>query len=361
MLLLFYTYLFRDEKFAPWLATIVLMLEIVALNSLIALNGAASNPFSMILLVPLVLGLMVLPAVWASVIILVSLGGQISQLYLPSVHAGNTTMAAHSQNMIIGFVLTSLLITAVVTYFRYQLNQQSRALQILRERQLRDEQLLAIGTAAAQLTHDAASPIQTAQLLIEEAQEAGSVTLVNDIDEQFQRLQAMLDEWRNVADDVRLARFVPFHPAEVIRSLRHVVMLARPESQITWPQLPDVQNSQIYADRTLLPALSSILLNACEASERAGDGWVSFSLKITDDTWRLIFINKVNDADSLRLDALGKRLVTSQTGSGVGAAISNATIEKFGGLVQWSHSNDKAVTEITLPARTIAYAQQVTG
>ena len=351
MFLLIYTWLARHTPPSPMLSTIILLVEIVALNSLIAINGAASNPFSMVLLVPLVLGLMLLPLSWASAVIVFSLAGQITQLYLPQSSHSDASMMVHAQSMIVGFVMTTLLITAVVVHFRRQLGRQSQALQIARERQLRDEQLLAIGTAAAQLTHDAASPIQTARLLAEEARESNDITLVEDIDQQIQRLQHMLDNWRAVADDVRQANLVAFEPRALIRSLRHVVALARPESEIEWPTVPSSQISVVFADRTLLPALTSIILNACEASERARGGAVSFSVNIQPDYWRLVLINKVCTQDKIRLETLGQRLVPSQHGSGAGAALSNATLEKFGGEVRWSHHQNSAMTEIRLPAQ----------
>ncbi|WP_137168413.1 sensor histidine kinase [Salinimonas lutimaris] len=349
MLLLLFTYLLRQRPLNHGLACLLLLLEITLLNTVIALNGAATNPFSMVLLVPLVIGLMLLPVTWALAVVIASIAGQLTQLYLPRLHAHNMEMAAHAHSMIIGFVLTSVLIAAVVAYFRLQLSRQNAALHTLRERQLRDEQLLAIGTAAAQLTHDAASPVQTIRLLLEEAQETSEAAVLPELEEQFHRLEHMLIQWRDVADDVREARTTRFTPKEVVRSLRHIMALARPEALIQWPAQHQQQGSCIMADRTLLPALTRILLNACEAGSKTADPQVQVTLICGADSWQLTFINAADPAHASTLMHLGSRLVDSESGSGAGAILSNATIEKFGGQVHWYYANGFVTTHIQLP------------
>ncbi len=150
---------------------------------------------------------------------------------------------------------------------------------------------------------------------------------------------------------VKKPPFWPDEPQALIRALRHVVVLARPESEIEWPAMSSSLVSVVYADRTLLPALSSIIINACEASERAHGDKVKFSVTIETEHWRLVLRNKVSAADKIRLQALGQRLIASQHGIGAGAALSNATVEKFGGEVRWSHHQNSAMTEIRLPAQ----------
>lgn len=351
MLLLLITAIFGPRRLPNSVATLLLLLEIITLNAVIALNGAASNPFSMVLLVPLVLGLMWLPLGWSIVVLAGSIAGQLSQLYLPQLHTHNASLAEHGQSMIIGFVLTCGLISAVVAYFRWQLNRQTVALHTLRERQLRDEQLLAIGTAAAQLTHDAASPVQTIRLLLEEIHHPSPHPVLTEIEEQFRRLETMLHDWRTIADDVRQARLNQYYASDVFKALRHTLALARPESAINWPAAQVPATSVVIADRTLLPALTSIVLNACEANDEVCEDPVNISLAITPAYWQLEIENQSSQVAEGQLQLLGNRLVNSQTGSGAGAVLSNATIEKFGGQVRWYYRSGAVITTITLPAK----------
>ncbi|QJR81655.1 hypothetical protein CA267_013205 [Alteromonas pelagimontana] len=351
MLLLFVGYCYRQQRLPLWLSLGLLLFEIGLFNAFIALNGAASNPFSIILLVPLVLGLMLLPPPLAVFILAISISGQILQLYLPHFDGHSSAMVGHSRSMIVGFVVTSFLITAVVFYFRFQLLQKTAAIHKLRERQLRDEQLLAIGTAAAQLTHDAATPIQTSRLIIEEAKEALSLALITELDEQFTRLENLLLNWRCVADDVREARLSAYCPKKLMQSLRYIVAVASPEYQVKWPEIAGNNASRVMADPTLVPALSSIVLNACEAKHLQSHSSVTISLVIADDHWLITVINPVSEVKQEHLAVLGSRIVASEKGTGIGAVVSNATIEKFGGKVTWAYDPDCVVTSIYLPAQ----------
>ena len=349
MLLLFITAILAPYRLAHSVAAALLAIEIVGLNFIVALNGAATNPFSMVLLVPLVLGLMLLSKGWAVAILLLSIAGQLAQLAFPELHSSDGMLAVHSQNMIVGFVLTCILITAVVAYFRLQLSRQSLALHTLRERQLRDEQLLAIGTAAAQLTHDAATPVQTIRLLLEELHQAPQPLTLAEIEEQFSLLESMLKNWRRVADDVRESRQTRFTAGEIVQTLRHTIALARPESHIDWPEEHEFKGPAICADRTLLPALTSILLNACQAHDPDTRRPVTLVLCLTSHTWQFTITNVTKALDSEHLRVLGSQLVPSHTGSGAGAVLSNATIEKFGGEVRWQQHHHTVTTEIILP------------
>ncbi|NVK54831.1 MAG: HAMP domain-containing histidine kinase [Alteromonadaceae bacterium] len=350
MLLLIYL-LYSGGRRPP--VSIILMtvvVEILLVNASIAVNGAASNPFSSILLVPLVLGLALLPFKYGLAVLGISIAAQGAQLVLPTAHRHGDMMQQHAQGMIVSFILTSLLIATVILYFRLQLSAKAAAIQKLRERQLRDEQLLAIGTAAAQLTHDAATPIQTMHLILEELQETPSASLVDDLSVQFRQLQHLLHNWRQVADDVRESRISAFSASDLIRGIRRILLLARPEADINWPAPDKELAASVTADRTLLPALSSIVINACDAANGAP---VKVTTWLDADTLCFKITNPVSADKTLPPDFLGARLVESQTGFGAGAILSNATIEKFGGKVNWNSDNQHVITIITLPRETI--------
>ena len=335
MLLLLFLLIFGRRRIPTGITLLLALLEIGLVNLSIALNGAASNPFSSILLVPLVLSLMLLPFKAGFVVLAISILGQALQLIVPATGHHSAMMQSHAQGMVLSFILTSLLVTTVIFYFRLQLGAKSAAIQQLRERQLRDEQLLAIGTAAAQLTHDAATPVQTMGLILEELADSRDLTLLAELQRN----------WRGVADDVREARTSEFSPVNLIRAIRHLIILARPEAQINWPQqMP--HNGCIQGDRTLIPALANIVINACDA---AASEAVNFSIDANSALLRLTVTNPVSHNTAFPKELLGSRFIHSESGFGVGAVLSNATIEKYGGKVSWEKSGNQVTTVIELP------------
>lgn len=351
MLLLLVLAFQRNIREKPWLMLLLLSVEVVGINSLIAINGAASNPYNAILLVPLVLAFMLLPLLQAALLLLLSILAQALQVFLLPEHGHHQgMMQEHSYAMVGSFILTSLLVGAVVCYFHLQIANRDTRLQKLRERQLRDEQLLAIGTAAAQLTHDVATPAQSIRLLLEEGGEQQcNQDWLATVDREFQRIEQQLLNWRNIADDVREKRQHRYALNELTHSLTQLIQIARPEADIKWHTECDAKQYVILADRTLLPALTSVIINACEAASNSENKRVNVVTKIRDARWYLQIENQGNALPDDKLASLGSQLMASRNGHGVGAVLSNATIEKFSGEVKWQFNDDIMTTTVCIP------------
>ena len=367
MLLLLLMSLTRGKRPSFFIIAIFLLSEILLVNALIAVNGAATNPFSAVLLIPTVLAFMLLPYAYAALLLLVSVAAQASQLLLLSEHAHhhNANMVDHSQAMIAGFVITSVLIAVIVVYFRRQIARRERDLQQLRERQLRDEQLLAIGTAAAQFTHDVATPAQSIKFLLEEANEdANPPDWLAPLNIQFQRIQNHLQDWRLIADDIRAQRLHEYKEVELWKSIKQLLLVARPEALVQWHRDDANFLYTLSADRTLLPAIISVIINSCEAAEKTDNKTVHVVSRLEYSRWQLSIRNRISSQDKNVLEQLGQQLVQSNKsldsdagvilGMGAGAVISNATIEKFGGHVRWEkqqdeHDKESILTTIELP------------
>lgn len=356
MLLLIVLALRRQIRPMPWVMLALLVIEVVSINALIAVNGAASNPFNSILLVPLVLGFMLLPYAQAAVVLVISICAQLSQLWLLPEHSHHDgQMLNHYHAMVGSFILTSLLMATVVLYFRVLLARREQAIHSLREKQLRDEQLLAIGTAAAQLSHDVATPVQSIRLLLEEVLELQpQPELLLNLERQFQRVEQHLKNWREVANDVREKKLHAYQVDELWQSLQHLMAVARPESHISWQSNISQSSQIIQADRTLLPALTSVIINACEAAAKSEKKQVDIAASVQGQTWCLRIYNEGKALSKQQIALLGSRLLPSQHGHGIGAVISNATIEKFAGEVNWQQQGHVMITTISLPLTEVS-------
>lgn len=352
MLLIIAMALTRHRHFPHSIIFVFLLAEILILNSIIAFNGAASNPFNAVLLVPVVLAFMWLPHIPALLLWLISVGGQLAQLIpFSTVNHTHNGMNAHFESMIISFVITSAIIAVVTLYFKYQISKKEADIQQLRERQLRNEQLLAIGTAAAQLTHEVATPVQSAQLLLEEGIEQLPTTpdWLLSLQKQFQRVHQKLSEWRLIAEDIRMQKSDHFQIESLWSEVKYLMSIARPETEIQWQTNNLDDSGKLIADRTLLPALTSIIVNACDAALNTSDPKVTVYSEVFNSQWRIKVVNKSNSLSEQTIKELGQRFLPSTAGHGIGATVSNATIEKFHGKVIWFRESDNLVTLVTLP------------
>lgn len=345
-------------SFVPWprgeqhRLALHLLLDILLWNAVVWLTGGASNPFSALLLIPLALAFLTLPPVLAACLLVVSILCQLAQLRAMSeMSVGHAGMSGHFEAMVVGFVIAAVLLAVTLLYLRRQLRQRETDLQRLREAQLRDEQLLAVGTAAAQLTHEMATPVQSIRLLLEEldevlagdaSQKTGGTRVL--MSQQLKRIEELLEDWRVIAEDVRERRLTLLSLEELQASLRKTLAITRPGDQVRWSEQQPLEGLRLRADRTLVPAVLSLLHNALDAG-----GEVRVSSRVESGHWLLDIDNDGRPLSPEVQTRLGAEFVPSASGFGVGARVSHATLERFGGRVLWSADSARTRTRLRLP------------
>ncbi|WP_278358584.1 MULTISPECIES: sensor histidine kinase [Idiomarina] len=360
-MLTLFAYKFINRR--SWIICLALCLDIALGNLWVAFNGGISNPFTSLLLIFIVIAFLLLPTIFALVVVLVSILGQVAQVSLPSLlpgqqnhaaHALSDEMLKHAQGMVIGFIIAALIIAVSLYYLKQQWFQSEKALQDVRERQLRDEQLLTIGAAAAQLTHDVATPVQSLRLLNEELQECDiDLALKRELNEYLTKVEASLEQWREAAEDVRSNRLHNYTVGEIVTQLQQLLRVARPDAQVNWESPESLRYAIISADRTLFPAIVNLIINALSAGERSNHQVISvqFSEAFVRNN-RQLQIHIVDNGDGLsqlQQKKIGKSITSSEQGMGVGAVISHATVERLGGQVSWQSTTDGTLTLIVLP------------
>ena len=345
-------------SFTPWPRAehqrlgLHLLCDIALWNAVVWLTGGATNPFAALLLIPLVLAFLLLPWRWATLLLAFSIAGQLVQLMaVPHTEMHHDGMGGHFQAMVAGFVIAAVLLALTLLYLRRQLHQRDLDLQRLREAQLRDEQLLAVGTAAAQLTHEMATPVQSIGLLLDEVELAlsspdrertdGERRLIR---QQLERIQGLLADWRLIADDVRARRVQTLPLDQLMQSVRQLLSITRPGEPVEWRGLDGLSRYRVRADRTLIPAILSLLNNALDAG-----GAVRVSSQCRASLWRLDIENTGRPLTPELQARLGAECLPSEGGFGVGALVSYATLERFGGEVFWSGDEQRTQTRLQLP------------
>ncbi len=318
----------------------VLLLVTLTAHALIWFHGAAANPYAVVLLVPIAAAMLLLPFRLAWLVVIVTMGGQLMQLIAPVLE--HQPMTSHYHAMVYGQLFAAGLLGLTLHYLRLRLQRQELALHALHQRQARDEQLVAIGTAAAQFSHELGNPIQAIQLLLEQTQlEQPDNDDLQQLAKQTLRLQQLLNDWREVAEDVRSQRQRYFTPQQMLQQLRDAWQLIRPDITVRWHC--KTGTGELLADRTLLPALLSLLQNAAQASD---DASIDVHCETAGGQWHISMVNRTAAAQFV--EQLGSRLVPSAQ-TGAGALLSSATIERFKGSVHWQATENQVITRISLP------------
>lgn len=345
---------------------VALLLLLITLTASVVIwqHGAAANPYAVLALVPMAAAMLLLPFRLAWLVMGLGIAGQLWQLQaeLPTHHQMDT----HYRAMVYGQVFAALLLGVTLHWLRVRIVRQQQAIRSLQQRQHRDEQLVSIGTAAAQFSHEVASPIQTIQFLLEDVRQQ----YPNDADlqlaeQQVKRIHNLLLDWRQVAEDVRTHRLMPFEVHQLLQQLQDALLIARPDIHANWHDQVQ-QPVAVRADRTLLPALLSLLHNAADAAQATQQQLepeplahplaIEVLAALDGNDW-VLTISNTGSADELPpAPQLGQQLLPSSRGAGAGTLLSYSTIERFQGRVSWrrelissAENLIQVVAEIRLP------------
>lgn len=188
-------------------------------------SGGATNAFISLLLLPIALAAVTLP-IWApwSLTAISTLAYSLMIFTVPESqmqHHG-MDMSSHYLGMWFNFVISALVMTTSVALITKRMRRQDAQLAFMREGQLRQEQLLALGTASAQMAHQLATPLSTLRLLLDEVKEEGRVVSasVGEMEIALGRCEHTLAELRLATESIRDRRQHPLALNELIDGLK---------------------------------------------------------------------------------------------------------------------------------------------
>lgn len=326
-------------------STLPFAIDLAFYGWLLYMHGGASNGGVSILYVPIITAAIQLNriAAWC-----VSLGAiAVYTLLMGQGHAAHfdhlsTAFADHLFGMWVTFVISTWLITWFITGQRRLIIDKEQQIHQLKERQLRDEQIIAVATTAANTAHNLATPLSTASLLIEElVEQAETVKYAQmsdklaELNEQIVRCQQAVHQ---VAQQARNQTNQKINLVSVVGFLQESVehwWVSRNEISYQLTIDPALANAKMNSDFNLQMSLASIFENASFASAENNDDRIEIYAEKQGD--RLVI--KVDDFGlgiaPLLAEKLGQAPVTTKDqGMGFGLVLANATIERMGGQLE---------------------------
>ncbi|BAJ03722.1 sensor histidine kinase [Shewanella violacea] len=333
-------------------------------------SGGATNAFISLLLIPIAIAAVILPR-WAPwTLTLISTFAYSLMLYaVPEnqMRHHGMDMSSHYLGMWFNFVISSLVMTTSVAFIAKRMRRQDAELAYMREAQLRQEKLLALGTASAQMAHQLATPLSSLRLLVDEVAEelSDDNPAIEEMEAALLRCEHTLNELRLATESIREQKLIETEVGELVTLLRQQLTLLMPELKLELHLAPQARGVQFQTDTSLLPAILSLVDNASRASEEAlGEKRVRIEIDIK--SLAELDLKSRYGGKSLRLrirvrdygtgipqsliSQLGHKLIESPSGLGVALMLSHASFERLGGtLILGSHPEGGAVAEVSLP------------
>ncbi len=361
-----------------------LALDVLAIASLLYLTGGATNPFTWIFLLPVILTAIILPHTytWYMVILTTTL-----YTFLIPYHATLTTVEPHLMHMDMasmssamhdtqdqeffnfhifgmwfGFVCSAGLVAFFAVELSNTIKDGERILADTRERALQDEKIISLGTLAASAAHDMGTPLGTMAIIAHELKDDYSI---KDHPELHERMHIMQDQINRCKQALSL---MSASAGELRAESGHITICSDYFDEVInqWrSQQPGVKlnlhiNSEaplhesILAELTLTHSLINILNNA--ADNTPIDKGIDLSIySCTVEGFIGIQIRDYGPGmPEELLDKIGKSPInSSKQGLGVGLFLTYSTITRIGGSIDVSNApSGGACIDIILPLTT---------
>jgi two-component system sensor histidine kinase RegB len=317
-----------------------LAFDVAALTGFLYYSGGATNPFVTLYLLPLAFAAAALPAshAWAMAGITTACYTLLLFYFvpLPQSHAGHAhDFGLHVLGMWLGFVLSATLIAGFAVRMSATLRSRDRLAAEMRERQMREERVLALGTLAAGAAHELGTPLSTMAVLVKDlapqqpVPEGKLAILRGEIERCKQILASLsasagtlraeggeslaLDQWL----DALVARWRAQRPGVTVRA------------EFSGPQ----PAPRIVAEQTLSQAIVNILNNAADASPDA----VEVEGRWSEGTLVLEVADRGPGLAPEVQAMVGETFVTTKApgqGLGLGLFLAYTTLARLGGSVR---------------------------
>jgi two-component system sensor histidine kinase RegB len=330
-----------------------LVADLTAFAVLIFFSGGATNPFVSLMLVPVIIAAVSLRARWVGALATLAAAYYALLLFVYQPLAIADPVAAygmHLGGMWFNFVISAALIAFFVTRMHAAIRTRDQELAALREKQLRDERIVALGTQAALAAHELATPLATIQTTAHElaAEFANDPDIGADcrvLEQQAQACKRILNQLAARAQQTTtVAQPLDAWLAALIE--RWTVM--RPDAHLT-AHFPSDARPFVPPDG-FEHAVVNVLNNAADAAPtpiefRAASEAAGLVIEVAD---RGPGLTPEQQRRAGHLPFSGK-----SDGWGMGLALTRATLEPLGGRLTFApREGGGTCVRIELPWRT---------
>jgi two-component system sensor histidine kinase RegB len=339
-----------------------LALDVVFLVAVLLYSGGASNPLISYLLVLLAVAATLLPQLYVNLYALGAIGIYtaflISSLQTDQHAHHNNSFQLHLVGMWVTFVVSAILITAFVTRMASAIRSRELTLAQAREKEMRNEQLVAIGTLAAGTAHALGTPLSTMAVLLNEMAQESEESLRRDtlrddillLREQVTRCKDSLNSLTQFYHKAGNRGIEGTTLAHFWNDIRDYIINIHPAANITF-SLPDTLGlREIKADLTLKHALINIIENAIKAASQQ----VSVEIDACAERQDHISVTIRDDGPGIPpevMENMGEPFISTRKDSmGLGIFLANAAVQRGGGTIEMFNLREGgAMTLIRLP------------
>ncbi len=346
----------EPELFAQlWVDAAILIFILLA-------TGGASNPLISYLLVLLAVGGTILHQRFVNVFAVASIG--VYTLFLMSeLQAENSdhmmeNFQLHLVGMWVTFVVSAVLITLFVTRMAEAIRSRELTLARARENEMRNEQLVAIGTLAAGTAHALGTPLSTMSVLLTDLdkysdEELKKLSIKEDITLLRQQVLRCKESLNQLTRYYNKSNSQP--PSDCAFStfmleIQDYIVNIHPHAKVRFVAEASTEETQIPYDLSLRHAVINLVENAIKAAKSS----VIVTSLVIDKPKQLIEIIIEDDGPGIPasvMENMGVPFISTRKDSmGLGIFLANAAIQRAAGNIEmFNLKHGGAMSIIRLP------------
>jgi two-component system sensor histidine kinase RegB len=306
---------------------LALLFDVGVLSVQLYLSGGATNPFTSLYLLQVVLGAILLEAwsVWLLVAVTGLCFAGLSVRHLPLAYpptllpwVGDLTVAAAW----LSFALVAVLLVLFVSRIIRNLRQRDAHLADLRQRSIEEDGIVRMGLFASGAAHELGTPLSTLSVILGDWRRvpkiAGDPELlaeVGEMQDEVQRCKAIVSDILRSAGEPRGEALASLAADAFLDQLVAVWTGTHEGTALDFRKI-GTEGAAIVADPALRQAIWNLLDNAAEVSP----GWVSLTATRGSDVLVLVVRDHGPGFDATALAQFGKPQ-TSRKGPGHGVGL----------------------------------------
>ena len=341
-----------------------LLVDVVFLFILLLNTGGVTNPLISYLLVLLAVTATLLPrafvnsfAVGSILIYTFFLILDLQADHSPSALDQEIAFQLHLVGMWVIFLVSAILISVFITRMASAIKDRELNLAQARETEMRNEQLVAIGTLAAGTAHALGTPLSTMAVLLTELDKQDGEQLRSD--ETKEDISILKQQVTRCKDSLtQLTRYYnKEHPEQEERvALPHFVSDIRDYITNIHPSAAITFNVEVDDDTEVdsNPSLKHAVINIIENGIKAARTRVDVNFKVVSEDYPHVEIAVNDDGPGIPsevMENMGEPFISMRKESmGLGIFLANAAIQRIGGSIEmFNLKTGGALTLIKLP------------
>mgnify|MGYP003108417607 FL=1 len=344
-----------------------LLLDVVSLTLQLYFSGGATNPFTFLYLLQVILSAVLLE-VWSTWIVVGIAGLCLSGLAVfyiplhPMVDSTHPYSALYVEGMLISFLLNAVLVAVVITRITRNMRSGDAQLADMRQRAAEEEHIVRMGLLASGAAHELGTPLATLSVILGDWRRMPELEHNAEMQEEITEMQTQLQRCKTIVSGILLSAGETRGESSMkttlctfLDDLVHEWRAIRPIEVFLYDNRIEADVPVVF-DTALKQMIWNVLDNALEASPH----WVRLDVSRENDTLGLVITDTGPGFPSAMLAEFGKPYQSSKgrPGGGLGLFLSVNVARTLGGTVTARNRPEGgAVVQLTLPLVAISLEQ----